>query len=63
MLRDQVPMLNKEKASRAAILNTARDFIHQMRTTNCTIEVEVDDLKKQNESLLHQIRLLESQRN
>lgn len=58
-LRDQVPQLNGEKASRALILNAARDFITQVQGTNQTLETEVDDLQRQNELLNEQIRALE----
>eukprot|EP00123_Amoebidium_parasiticum_P018533 comp24234_c0_seq2/m.44724 comp24234_c0_seq2/g.44724 ORF comp24234_c0_seq2/g.44724 comp24234_c0_seq2/m.44724 type:complete len:108 (-) comp24234_c0_seq2:652-975(-) len=60
ILRDQIPNLNGEKASRAAILNTARDYIHQMRGTNHTMEAEVDEMRKQNDLMAEQIRLLEA---
>lgn len=40
-LRDQVPQLAGEKASRSLILTAARDFISQVQTSNSTLEVEV----------------------
>jgi hypothetical protein len=40
-LRDQVPQLAGEKASRALILTAARDFISQVQSSNLTLEVEV----------------------
>lgn len=40
-LRDQVPQLSGEKASRATILNAARDFIQQVQGSNHSLEVEV----------------------
>eukprot|EP00121_Abeoforma_whisleri_P005679 Awhi_evm1s5151 len=63
VLRDQIPTLSGEKASRAAILNTAREYIQQMRVSNQNVETEVDELKKQNDMLAEQIRILENQVN
>ncbi|KNC78325.1 hypothetical protein SARC_09238 [Sphaeroforma arctica JP610] len=59
-LRDQVPQLNGEKSSRAAILNSARDYITVLKGTNGQVEAEVDSLTKENMSLLDQIRALEA---
>eukprot|EP01134_Creolimax_fragrantissima_P003035 CFRG3035T1 len=58
-LRDQVPQLSGEKSSRAAILNSARDYINGLKNKNGEIETEVDSLRKENDVLLEQIRALE----
>ncbi|XP_041468709.1 protein max-like isoform X2 [Lytechinus variegatus] len=59
MLRDSVPNLQGEKASRAQILNKATDYIEFMRRKNNSHQTDIDDLKKQNQTLEQQIRLLE----
>ncbi|XP_792474.2 protein max isoform X2 [Strongylocentrotus purpuratus] len=59
MLRDSVPNLQGEKASRAQILNKATDYIQFMRRKNNSHQTDIDDLKKQNSTLEQQIRLLE----
>ncbi|XP_066985320.1 protein max-like isoform X3 [Macrobrachium rosenbergii] len=53
-LRDSVPSLQGEKASRAQILKKAADYIEFMRRKNSAHQQDIDDLKKQN-------NLLESQ--
>jgi hypothetical protein len=40
ILRDQIPALSGGKASRASILNTAREYIQQMRENSSTVEFE-----------------------
>ncbi|XP_054469588.1 protein max-like isoform X2 [Anoplopoma fimbria] len=52
-LRDSVPALQGEKASRAQILDKATEYIQYMRRKNHTHQQDIDDLKKQN-ALLEQ---------
>ncbi|XP_046906035.1 protein max-like isoform X2 [Hypomesus transpacificus] len=52
-LRDSVPALQGEKASRAQILDQATEYIQYMRRKNHTHQQDIDDLKKQN-ALLEQ---------
>uniref|UniRef100_A0A8C5AWR9 Protein max n=1 Tax=Gadus morhua TaxID=8049 RepID=A0A8C5AWR9_GADMO len=52
-LRDSVPALQGEKASRAQILDKATEYIQYMRRKNTTHQQDIDDLKKQN-ALLEQ---------
>ncbi|XP_071498824.1 protein max-like isoform X1 [Diadema antillarum] len=59
MLRDSVPNLHGEKASRAQILNKATEYIQFMRRKNNSHQSDIDDLKKQNQTLEQQIRILE----
>ncbi|XP_078593652.1 protein max-like isoform X8 [Branchiostoma floridae x Branchiostoma japonicum] len=61
-LRDAVPALQGEKASRAQILNKATDYIQYMRRKNQTHQQDIDDLKKQNALLDQQVRALEKAR-
>ncbi|KAK8737091.1 hypothetical protein OTU49_004799 [Cherax quadricarinatus] len=58
-LRDSVPSLHGEKASRAQILKKAADYIEFMRRKNSAHQQDIDDLKKQNNLLETQIRSLE----
>ncbi|XP_024285844.2 protein max isoform X3 [Oncorhynchus tshawytscha] len=58
-LRDSVPVLQGEKASRAQILDKATDYIQYMRRKNHTHQQDIDDLKKQNAMLEQQVRALE----
>lgn len=58
-LRDSVPSLHGEKASRAQILKKAADYIEFMRRKNSAHQQDIDDLKKQNNLLENQIRSLE----
>uniref|UniRef100_A0A4W5N3R2 Protein max n=1 Tax=Hucho hucho TaxID=62062 RepID=A0A4W5N3R2_9TELE len=53
-LRDSVPVLQGEKASRAQILDKATDYIQYMRRKNHTHQQDIDDLKKQNAMLEQQ---------
>ncbi|XP_050694357.1 protein max-like isoform X2 [Eriocheir sinensis] len=55
-LRDSVPSLQGEKASRAQILKKAADYIEFMRRKNSAHQQDIDDLKKQNNLLENQIR-------
>jgi len=58
-LRDSVPSLHGEKASRAQILKKAAEYIQVMRRKNTGHQQDIDDLKKQNKVLEEQIRALE----
>uniref|UniRef100_A0A3B5BNH2 Protein max n=2 Tax=Stegastes partitus TaxID=144197 RepID=A0A3B5BNH2_9TELE len=58
-LRDSVPALQGEKASRAQILDKATEYIQYMRRKNHTHQQDIDDLKKQNALLEQQVRALE----
>jgi len=58
-LRDCVPALNGEKASRAQILKKAADYIQIMRRKNHSHQQDIDDLRSQNGLLEVQIRNLE----
>ncbi|XP_030748193.1 protein max isoform X2 [Sitophilus oryzae] len=58
-LRDSVPALNGEKASRAQILKKAAEYIMFMRKKNQSHQQDIEDLKRQNSLLEAQIRTLE----
>ncbi|XP_055382909.1 protein max [Condylostylus longicornis] len=58
-LREAVPSLQGEKASRAQILKKAAEYIQFMRRKNQSHQQDIDDLKKQNNVLETQIRQLE----
>ncbi|XP_019866013.1 protein max isoform X2 [Aethina tumida] len=58
-LRDSVPSLNGEKASRAQILKKAAEYIVFMKKKNNSHQQDIDDLKRQNSLLEAQIRTLE----
>ncbi|XP_020622520.1 protein max-like isoform X2 [Orbicella faveolata] len=62
-LRDSIPSLQGEKASRAQILNKATDYIQFMRRKNHSHQTDIDDLKRQNGILDQQVRALEKARN
>eukprot|EP00048_Salpingoeca_helianthica_P002418 m.57117 g.57117 ORF g.57117 m.57117 type:complete len:135 (-) comp12086_c0_seq4:1737-2141(-) len=57
-LRDAVPSLQGEKASRAQILNKATDYIQYMKKRNSSHLQEMEDLKRQNSSLQLQVNQL-----
>ncbi|XP_055679968.1 protein max isoform X1 [Lutzomyia longipalpis] len=61
-LRDSVPSLAGEKASRAQILKKAAEYIQFMRRKNHSHHQDIEDLKKQNNVLEAQIRQLERAR-
>lgn len=61
-LRDSVPSLQGEKASRAQILKKAAEYIQFMRRKNNSHQQDIDDLKRQNSLLETQIRSLEQAR-
>uniref|UniRef100_A0A9L0K3W8 Protein max n=1 Tax=Equus asinus TaxID=9793 RepID=A0A9L0K3W8_EQUAS len=55
-LRDSVPSLQGEKASRAQILDKATEYIQYMRRKNHTHQQDIDDLKRQNALLEQQVK-------
>eukprot|EP00051_Salpingoeca_urceolata_P032413 m.15593 g.15593 ORF g.15593 m.15593 type:complete len:111 (-) comp5058_c0_seq1:199-531(-) len=55
-LRDSIPALASEKASRAQILNKATDYIVFMRKKNATHQSEMEELRKQNSALQVHLR-------
>ncbi|KAF7280950.1 MYC associated factor X isoform X2 [Rhynchophorus ferrugineus] len=59
-LRDSVPALNGEKASRAQILKKAAEYIMFMKKKNQSHQQDIEDLKRQNSLLEAQIRTLEN---
>ncbi|XP_049534930.1 protein max isoform X4 [Anopheles darlingi] len=61
-LRDSVPSLQGEKASRAQILKKAAEYIMFMRRKNNAHQQDIDDLRRQNSMLESQIRHLEQAR-
>merc|ERR1712002_207423 len=58
-LRDSVPSLNGEKASRAQILNKATEYINSMTKKNQLFKSDIDELSKQNQDLEIKIQKLE----
>ncbi|KAM7354950.1 MYC associated factor X [Cochliomyia hominivorax] len=58
-LREAVPSLKGEKASRAQILKKTTECIQNMREKIQANQKEVEDIKKQNAILEAQIRMLE----
>lgn len=58
-LRDSVPSLQGEKASRAQILKKAAEYIQFMRRKNNSHQHDIDDLRRQNNKLETEIRDLE----
>ncbi|CAH1790770.1 unnamed protein product [Owenia fusiformis] len=62
-LRDSVPSLQGEKASRAQILKQASDYIQFMTRKNTTHQQDIDDLRRQNSILENQVRGLEKTKN
>ncbi|KAM6075219.1 LOW QUALITY PROTEIN: protein max [Chlamydotis macqueenii] len=60
-LRDSVPSLQGEKASRAQT-DKATEYIQYMRRKNHTHQQDIDDLKRQNALLEQQVRALEKAR-
>ncbi|XP_036600172.1 protein max-like [Trichosurus vulpecula] len=61
-LRDSVPSLQGEKASRVQILDKATEYIQYMRRKNHTHQQDIEDLKRQNALLEQQVRALEKAR-
>jgi len=58
-LRDSVPALIGDKASRAQILKQATDYIQYMNKRNGSHANDIEDLKHQNITLEQQVRALE----
>ncbi|OTF74327.1 max-like protein, partial [Euroglyphus maynei] len=58
-LRDSVPSLHGEKASRAQILKKAAEYIQFMRKKNTNIATDIEEIKKQNKMLEDQIHKFE----
>lgn len=58
-LRDAVPTLQGEKVSRAQVLKQASEYIQFMSKKNGAIQQDIEDMKRQNNALEHQIRMLE----
>jgi Max protein len=59
-LRDAVPTITTvDKSSRAQILKKASEYITLMRKRGFSHQKDIDDLKRQNEHLVAQIRALE----
>lgn len=54
-LRDSVPSLHGEKASRAQILKKAAEYIQFMRKKTTNVATDIDEIKKQNKMLEEQI--------
>merc|ERR1719494_293982 len=61
-LRDSVPALSGEKASRAQILHKATEHIQYMRRKNHGHQSDIEELKRHNQILEQQIRYLEKSR-
>ncbi|UJR15046.1 hypothetical protein I4U23_002019 [Adineta vaga] len=58
-LRDVIPFIKGEKASRAHVLKSATDHIHTSKAKNQQHQKTIEELKRQNAILDFQIRLLE----
>jgi len=58
-LRDSVPSLQGEKASRAQILNKATEYIQDMTRKNTCHKDDIEELRRQNTELEMRIRALE----
>ncbi|CAF3904062.1 unnamed protein product [Rotaria magnacalcarata] len=58
-LRDVIPSLKGEKASRAHVLKAATDYIRNMKTKTQHHQKTIEELKRQNAIVELQIRLLE----
>ncbi|MBZ3873739.1 Protein max [Sciurus carolinensis] len=57
-LRDSVPSLQGEKASRVQILDKVTEYIQHMQRKNHTHQQDINDLKRQNALLEQQVRAL-----
>ena len=53
-----MPNIKGEKTSRAQILKAATDYIKIMRTRNIDFQQDIDSLKKQNNEIEYQSKLL-----
>jgi len=58
-LRDCLPSMKREKASRAQILKQATDYIQFMTKKNGSIQKDIDNMRKQNHTLRQQVQLAE----
>jgi hypothetical protein len=58
-LRDVIPSLKGEKASRAHVLKAATEYIRTMKSKNQQHQKAIEDLKRQNAAVEIQTRLLE----
>ncbi|CAF2643479.1 unnamed protein product [Rotaria sp. Silwood2] len=58
-LRDVIPLLKGEKASRAHILKSATEYIQTLKTKSQQHQKLIEDLKRQNAILEFQTRLVE----
>ncbi|XP_077534454.1 protein max-like [Haemaphysalis longicornis] len=58
-LRDAVPFLQGTKVSRVQTLNAATNYIQYMRRRNTAHRRDIADIKRENELLGKQIRILE----
>ncbi|CAF1154546.1 unnamed protein product [Rotaria sordida] len=58
-LRDVIPLLKGEKASRAHILKSATEYIQSLKTKTQQHQKIIEDLKRQNAILEFQTRLVE----
>lgn len=62
-LKDSIPTIQGDKASRAQILKKASEYIAFMRRKNSTHSSDIEDLKRQNQHLENQVKLLEKVKN
>eukprot|EP00127_Corallochytrium_limacisporum_P006099 Clim_evm48s218 gene=Clim_evmTU48s218 len=58
-LRDTVPSLKGQKASRAQILNGANDVINKQLKTNENLKKDIERMKKQNDAIKAEIEEME----
>ncbi|CAF1336944.1 unnamed protein product [Adineta ricciae] len=58
-LRDVIPSLKGEKASRAHVLKSATEYIRTIKSKNQSNQTSIDELKRQNAAIELQVRLLE----
>ncbi|XP_023337771.1 protein max isoform X2 [Eurytemora carolleeae] len=58
-LKDSIPTLQGDKSSRAQILRKASEYIAFMRRKNASHTSDIEDLRRQNQHLDNQIRLIE----
>ncbi|CAF1463555.1 unnamed protein product [Adineta ricciae] len=58
-LRDVIPFIKGEKASRAHVLKSATEYIHASKAKNQQHQQTIEDIKRQNAILELQVRLLE----
>ncbi|XP_062510006.1 protein max-like [Corticium candelabrum] len=58
-LRDTIPQLAGEKASRCQVLNSATSYIETLRATTQEHRRDIDAIKKENFALEQQIKMLQ----